>query len=176
MALFTAASFPGATVDVPQGKSWPTANAADPISLQLSDGSTVQLFDSLTSCLLCANVLRTRNQHSVSLTDDVQMHVIGGCKVLLMEQSLVNQRLQSQYAFVLANNGIRCVHRSMSLVLTLEEALSSVGWLRTTTGSALNTNADLSAGSNPPRIKVVDINWPNSLLTDANPLVLDVVP
>ena len=178
MASYTRASFPGAVIDVPVGKSGSPPGAAEPISLALSDGSTFQAFDSLSTGLKALNYLRTRGQYQVALSDDVTLLQCQS-KGLLVENTLSNQRWLSQYDVSLNGNKLVCTHRSMSLQLSIEQALASVGFLRTTSGAAWNNNADLSAGANPPRVKCFDWNFSNtstgSLLEDPDPLYLDLV-
>ena len=61
MALFTAAQLASVAYDLPEGGGTP-ANANDPVTLQLSDGSNVTVCDTLSTALKLLAYMRTNAQ------------------------------------------------------------------------------------------------------------------
>ena len=105
---------------------WP-ARPNDPVDLRMSDGTTVRVFENLVTALRCLELMRTRNQAYLAANDDVAVYAIGFTKLLVCENTLQNQRLLSSYAPTYDAGKTRFVHRSLSSVVTLQDALQSVG-------------------------------------------------
>ena len=87
-------------------------------------------------------------------------------KSLVMETSLINQRLLNLYSPVYMGGKNRWVHRNQSLVLDTGDALRSVGSFA---AGRLQTNSDLA----PWNIQVVDWAYGagGSVLEDRVPLI-----
>lgn len=178
-AIFTTDSFPGVTEAAPVGVLGSPTNAADPVSILLSDGQNVVVFASLTAALRCMEFMRQRNQYLLQASDDVAV-ISTGTKLILLEMTLTNQKLMSSFVLTYSGGKTLCVHRSMSLAQSLASALQSVGFAKLTAGEYTG-NASLSEGSNPPRIRVVDWYFraspsagnPGSVLDDGQPIVYD---
>ena len=129
MALFTASKFPLQPYDRPEGVD-PLAQPQylnDAISLQMSDGTVTTVFDTLETGLKALNYLRTHGQYSCLANDDVIVVSINGFRGLIMEQSLINQKLLHSFLTIDMGGAVRWVARTTSLVLDTGDALASVG-------------------------------------------------
>jgi hypothetical protein len=178
MALFTEASFPATDYDKPLGVAEAPAHANDPITLQLSDGTSITIFDKLTTALKLARFMRQSSQWQIAASEDVTVvSANGGLKLLLMENTLQNQKLLTSFVPVYTGDQLLFVHRSMSSVLSLTDALRSVGFC--VKGLPYLNNLDLRLGNT--YIQVVDYKYQaslsnseeGSLLNDGTPLVFD---
>ena len=177
MALFTEGLFP-LTFDLPVGVVGTPAGANDPVVLQLGDGTQVTVFDKLTTALRLLAYMRRNAQWNVQGSDDVMVVSINAVKGLVLENNLVNQKLVTSFLPTYIGHQVRFVHRSMSSVLSLTDALKSVGFCNT--GSLpFSNNLDLRLGVTG--LQLFDWNYAampastsdGSLLEDASPLRYD---
>lgn len=177
MALFTAAQFAGVSYDLPEGGGAP-ANANDPVTLQLSDGNLVTVCDTVETALKLLAAMRTNSQWQVLASDDVTIASINAVKGLVLENTITNQKLLSQYLPTYIGDQVRFVHRTSSLVVSLTAALKSVGFCHTGSLPFAN-NLDLRLGNS--HIQVFDWSYKaspatsseGSLLEDGSPLRYD---
>ena len=65
--------------------------------LQLSDGTVTQVFDTLRTGLKLLAFMRHNSQWNVYASDDVVCVSVGAAKLLLLESSLINQKLIMSY-------------------------------------------------------------------------------
>jgi hypothetical protein len=177
MAIFTEATFPG-DFDRPVGVAGDPIHGSDPISLQLSDGTSVVVFDMLTSALRLGKFMRSQKQWQIAASEDITIvSANGGIKLLLLENTLQNQKLLTSFVPVYTGDELLFVHRSMSSVLSLTDALRSVGFC--VKSLPYSNNLDLRLGNTG--IQLVDWNYQASLsdsfqgskLSDGSPLVFD---
>ncbi len=70
MALFSASMFEE-QFDRPVGVVGDPVHASDPVVLQLSDGTSITVFDKLTTALKLAAYMRKNKQWSVSASEDI---------------------------------------------------------------------------------------------------------
>ena len=68
MALFTGAQFTN-DYDRPVGVSGPPAHPGDAVTLALSDGTQITVFDTLETALRLANFMRTHKQWTVAASE-----------------------------------------------------------------------------------------------------------
>ena len=164
MALFTAAQFTG-DYDRPVGVSGPPAHPADPVTLAMSDGQVITVFDSLETALKLARYMRVHKQWTVAASEDVTVAIAsGGVKMLVCENTLQNQKLLTSFVPCYIGDELQFVHRSMSTVLDLTDALRSVSFcVKQSTPFAGNTSLRLG-GTN---LTLVDWNYQASPATDA---------
>jgi hypothetical protein len=177
MALFTDAMFAN-DFDRPVGETGSPLHAGDGINLQLSDGTSHTIFDKLTTALKLAAFMRTSKQWSVAASEDVTIvSANGGLKLLLLENTLQNQKLLTSFVACYTGDELLFQHRSMSSVVSLTDALRTVGFC--VKGLPYANNLDLRlAGTG---IQVVDWQYaasvtdaqPGSKLSDGTPLVYD---
>ncbi len=177
MALFTAAMFAN-DYDRPVGVAGEPAHASDPVVLQLSDGTSITVFDTLSTALKLAKYMRVPKQWQVSASEDVSIvSANGGLKLLCLENTLQCQKLMSSFSACYTGDELLFQHRSMSSVLSLTQAMQFVGFCMK--GLPFSNNLDLRlAGTG---IQIVDFNYQasvansqeGSLLGDGTPLVYD---
>ena len=177
MALFTEAIFTN-DFDLPVGETGSPLHAGDPITLQLSDGTSLTVFDKLTTALRLGRFMRQSKQWSVAASEDVTIvSANGGLKLLLLENTLQSQKLLTSFVACYTGDELLFQHRSMSSVVSLTDALRTVGFC--VKGLPYVNNLDLRlAGTG---IQVVDWNYaasvtealPGSKLSDGSPLVYD---
>ena len=181
MALFTASQFSSVSYDLPVGGGAP-ANASDAVTLQLSDGNLVTVCDTVETALKLLTYMRTNSQWQVLASDDVTVVSISAVKGLVMENTITNQKLiSSQYLPTYIGDQVRFVHRTSSLVVSLTDALKSVGFCHTSSLPFAN-NLDLRLGG--ANIQLFDWNYKaspatsseGSLLSDGTPLRYDFTP
>ena len=126
MALFTQFFF-GSDFDRPNGFVGDPVSPNDPISLPLSDGTVVQVFDTKRTALSLLKQMRTIGKTwNVYASEDVLCVAISYSKLLVAETNLVNQKLFSSFAPIYYGGLVRFLHRSASLVLSLTDALRAV--------------------------------------------------
>ena len=177
MSLFTASDFPGA-YDVPQGETAPL-HVNDPVTLALSDGSVVQVFDTLGTALKMMAFMRQQRMSYVWGSDDVVIYAASSTKLFVCEATFTNQKLFSQFVPVVQGGESQFVHRSLSKIMTLEDALRTVGFCAK---GVYTDNASLRADGT--HVQVVDWKFTasptqadaGSLLNDAAPLWYDFTP
>ncbi len=179
MALFTEAMFPSVDFDRPVGVEGNPTHSNDPVTLQLSDGTSIVLFDKLSTALRLGRYMRQNKQWQVAASEDVTIvSANGGINLLALENTLQNQKLLTSFVPVYTGDQLLFVHRSMSSVLSLTEALRSVGFCVKSPLPFAN-NLDLRLGGTG--IQVIDWNFQaspsdsqsGSLLADGSPLVFD---
>ena len=178
MALFTQTAL-GSDFDRPVGIIGDPVSPSDAISLPLSDGTVVQVFDQKRTALALLKQMRTVGKTwNVYASEDVLCVAVSYSKLLICETNLVNQKLFSSFAPIYYGGLLRFLHRSASLVLSLTDALRAVGYCVASPVPYMN-NTDLRvAGVN---MIVVDWNFvanpatpsQGSQLEDETPLVFD---
>jgi hypothetical protein len=177
MTIFTSSMFPNISYDLPEGGGSP-AHANDSVTLQLSDGNIVTVCDTVSTALKLLAYMRQNSQWQVLASDDVSVVSINAVKALVMENTITNQKLLTQYLPTYIVDQVRFVHRTSSLVLSLTDALKSVGFCHTG-GLPFSNNLDLRLGS--AHMQLVDWNYKaspatsseGSLLNDGVPLRYD---
>jgi len=177
MALFTEGLFP-LTFDLPVGVVGTPAGANDPVVLQLGDGTQVTVFDKLSTALRLLAYMRRNAQWNVQGNDDVMVVSVNAIKGMILENTVVNQKLITSFLPNYIGDQVRFVHRSMSTVVSLTDALKSVGFCHTSS-LPFSNNLDLRLGNTG--IQLFDWNYvalpastsDGSLLEDGSPLRYD---
>ena len=146
------------------------------MTLQLSDGTVVQVFDRASTGLKLLAFMRMNSQWNVYASDDVVCVSIGAVKLLVMETTLTSQKLITSYLPIVLGGEVRWASRTTSLVLSTTDALKSVGFCHR--GELpFSNNLDLRDA----RMQLVDWNFEGnpagssdgSLLSDPTPLRYD---
>ncbi len=173
MTLFTESQFSN-PYDVPESGSTPP-RANDAVLLQMSDGSVVPVFDKLSTGLKLLAFMCRNSQWNVYASADVCVSV-GAVKLLVMQTSLINQKLVTSYLPIYLGGGGRWASRTASLVLSTTDALKCVGFAHLGELS-FSSNLDLRGGAH---MQLVDwiyeanpANGGGSLLSDPIPLRYD---
>ena len=178
-AIFTAAQVSGISVVTPGGVIGGIPNPNDSVSLQLSDSSSVTIFDSVTTGLKILEFMRQRAQVTLQASDDIII-VSTGAKLFLCEMTLTVQRLLASFTLTYQGGKTLCVHRTLSQALSLEEAFQAVGFAKLST-VPWSSNVQLTTQTPKPHIIVFDWNYrasptegsPGSLLNNPTPLGYD---
>jgi hypothetical protein len=145
------------------------AHPSDPVSLTLSSGAVVTVFDSLTTALKTMKYMFQQNQWLLQLPKCYVVSVAHH-KLLLLEATLANQKLLQNFAAPLYEHGAtRFAGRSSYETHDLQSALQAVGSLQM---SALTDNVDLASAN----MQVVDWNYMANPSAGQGSLLVDSVP
>jgi hypothetical protein len=177
MVLFLESQFSN-EFDVPEGLGPTPAHPNDAVVLQLSDGTVTQVFDKLSTGLKLLAFMRRNSQWNVYASDDVVCVSVGAAKLLVLESSLINQKLITSYLPLVLGGEVRWASRTASIVLSTTDALKSVGFCHM--GELpFSSNYDLRIGGTNMQL----IDWmyeanagsssAGSLLSDPTPLRYD---
>jgi len=152
MSLFSTGDFPAA-FDIPQGQT-SIPNAAHGVLLTLQDSSVVSVFSSVEVAMQCLKAMKERGQWFRQGSEDIVI-VSNGSKLLVLEASLVNQKMLQQFSCVDLSGRTLFQHRSCSQIVTLTAALQQSGYCMK---AALRFagNWDLRSAPNPPAIQLAD--------------------
>jgi hypothetical protein len=165
MALFTGAQFTNG-YDRPVGVAGQPAHPGDAVGLALSDGTQITIFDTLETALRLANFMRTHKQWTVAASEDITIALANvGIKMLVCENTLQNQKLLTSFVPVYLGDELQFVQRSMSCVVSLTEALRSVGFC---VKSSTPFGGNLSLRLGGTNLQLVDWNFQASPATDAD--------
>ena len=83
---------------------------------------------------------------------------VDGAKLLIIETSFMNQKLIDSFTFTYTRGKVRCIHRTLATVMSVTDALVSVGY-QNNSASAFMNNYDLQDGlvdASRPRIQIFD--------------------
>jgi hypothetical protein len=152
MSLFSGSDFPP-EFDVPQGQS-EIPNPTHGVLLTLQDGGVVSVFSTTEVALRCLRAMKTRGQWFLQASEDVVV-VSNGSKLLLLEASLVNQKMLQQFACISLSGRMLFQHRNCSQIVTLTAALQQSGYCMKAP-LPFAGNLDLRSAPNPPAIQLVD--------------------
>lgn len=157
--IFTSDSFSSYSVETPTSGQV-VGNPSDPVNIVKSDGTTETVFADVLTALRCLNFMVSRNQYYLQANDDIIIVNISGTKLLILETTFLNQKLLNSFNISYVRGEVVCVHRNMSNIMSLSDALKSVGLK--SNGVTLLNNYDLETNvsqSERSHIKVVDINY-----------------
>ena len=179
MALLSASDFTGYSDSYAIPASSTDVIFSGSVDLILSTGITQQVFDSLSSALKCIHYMEANKLYSLSPNEDVTVLNLRS-KLLILENTYINQKMMNSYVFTYHGAGVRGIHRSMSDTVTLTDALSSVGFRCVGLPWSTDSNPKMEtdrADKDRPRIQVVDWVYksptlPHSNLLDSSPLVI----
>ena len=172
MTIFTSSDFTGYTPSQPSGA--PSLTDTGSITLIKSDATTETVFDSLTTALKCLNFMNSKNMYYLMAGDDI---TIVNCqtKLLILENTFTNQKMINSYVFSYHGKKIKGIHRNLSNMVNLTDALISVGFK--TNNVVFQNNNDLETNrpdAERPRVKVLDwyyFTTTGSLLEDTTQIV-----
>ena len=149
------------------------------VDIILSTGITQKVFDSLATALKCIHYMEVNNLYSLSPNEDVTILNLRS-KLLILENTYINQKMMNSYVFTYHGAGVRAIHRSMSDTVTLPEALASVGFRCIGLPWDVASNQKMETDrvdKDRPRIQVVDWVYksptlPHTNLVDSTPIVI----
>jgi hypothetical protein len=155
------------------------------VDMYLSDNTIKNVFSTLASALGLLQYMKNNNLYSITPSDDLTFINVSDVKLLILENTFLNQKLMNQYTFVYSGKNVVCIGRNSSKRLSLTDALSSVGFYRGT--HTFNNNYDLQTAitnnAERPYIQLVDYHYisnpinsnQGSLLNDPIQIVYDPV-
>ena len=182
MALFSASDFTGytSTFAVPSGITDVLFSGS--VDLILSTGITQQVFDTLSTALKCIHYMEASKLYSLSPNEDVTILNLRS-KLLILENTYINQKMMNSYVFTYHGSQVQAIHRSMADMVSLSEALASVGFRCIGLPWSTDINPKLQenrADKDRPRIQVIDHVYksptlPHTNLVDPSPIVISGV-
>ena len=167
MTIFTQSSFSPSSA-LPISGQVGTVQVVGSINLIKSDGTTETVFDSVQTALNCLAFMSARNQYYLLASDDIMVINVSNVKLLILETTFLNQKLLNSFTMSYVQGEVVGIHRNLSTILNLTDALVSVGYKRST-AIILANNWDLQeALPNPerPHIQLVDVNY-RSVVTNS---------
>ena len=182
MALFQASDFTGFSDSyaVPAGSSGVIFIGS--VDLILPTGIIQQVFGTLSTALKCIRFMEQQKLYSLSPGEDVTIMNLRS-KLSVLENTYINQKTVSSYVFTYHyGNQVQTILRSMADIVSLSEALASVGFrcigLLWITDASPKMETD-RADKDRPRIQVVDyvyksLTLPHTNLQDSSPIVSGV--
>ena len=177
MALLGASDFTGFSDSyaVPSGVSDPIFSGS--VDLNLSTGITQQVFGTSSTALKCILYMDTNKLYSLSPNEDITIINLRS-KLLILENTFINQKMMNSYVFTYHGNQVQAIHRSMADMVSLPEALASVGfrciglpWNSDSNPKIETDRADKSR----PRIQVIDYLHKHPPILHANYKILHLL-
>ena len=77
--------------------------------------------------LKCMHYMETNALHFRSPNEHIIIIMILRSKLLVLDNACINQTMMNSYVFTYHGSEVRAIHRSMSEIVSLPEALSSCG-------------------------------------------------
>ena len=126
--------------------------------------------------------METNKLYSLSPNGDITIITLRS-KLLISESTYINQKMMNSYVFTYHGNQVQAIHRSMADMVSLSEALASVGFrcIGLPWGTAVNAKMENDrADKDRPRIQVGDYVYksntlPHTNLIDPSPFVISGV-
>ena len=114
--------------------------------------------------------MEASNLYSLGPNEDVTILNLRS-KLLILENTYINQKMMNSYVFTYHGASVRAIHRSMSDIVTLTDALSSVGFRCVGLPWGVDVNPKMEtdrADKDRPRIQVIDYLYKNLNLNRTN--------
>ena len=178
MALPSASDFTGHSDSyaIPANSSHVTFSGS--VDLILSTGITQQVFDPLSTGLKCTHYMEVNKLYSPSPNEGITIINLRS-KLLILENTYTNQKMMNSYVFTYHGNQVQAIHRSMADMVSLPEALASVGFRCASLPWDTEANPKMEtyrSDKDRPRIQVTDYVYnsptlPHTNLVDSSPIV-----
>ena len=182
MALYQASDLTGFSDSyaVPAGSSDVIFTGS--VDLILPTGIIQQVFDTLSTALNCIHFMEQQQLYSLSPNEDVTITNLRS-KLLISENNYINQKMMNSYVCTYHGHQVQAIHRSMADMVSLSEALASVGFRCIGLPWGTDTNPKMEtdrADKDRPRIQVVGYVYnsptlPHTNLQDSPPIVISGV-
>ena len=158
MALLSASDFNGYndSYAVPAGSS--DVMFSGSVDIILSTGITQQVFGTVSTALKCIHYMESNKFYSLSPDEDITILSLRS-KLIILENICINQKMMNSYVFTYHGNQVQAIHKSMADMVSLPEALASVGFRCIALPRSTAVNAKLEndrADKGRPRIQMVD--------------------
>ena len=182
MALYQASDFTGFSESyaIPSGS--PDVVSTGSVDLILPTGITQQVFGTLSTALKCIHLMEQQKAYSLSPDEDVTIINLRS-KLWVLENTYSNQKTMNSDVFTYHGKEVRAIHRSMADMVSLCDALSSVGFrcIGLPWNSACSVKAETDrADKDRPRIQVIyyvykSLILPRTNLEDGSPIVTSYI-
>ena len=159
MPIFEASDFTTNPIETPSSTEVKGSGGA--VTIILSTGITETVFDSLDTALRCLAFMNSRGQYYLQASDDIMIVNVSSVKLLVLETTMLNQKLLNSYNFIYSRKNVMAVHRNLATINNLTEALISVGYKKSTL-TPFQNNYDLETNlpaAERPGIKIVDYHY-----------------
>lgn len=158
-------------VDAGELQSTPP-HASDPVTLTLSSGTVVTVADSLTTLLKVLRQMQLSGQWLLHLSSSVMMVSIAGVKALLLERTIINEKLIQHFGAPLyisaaGSASVKFASRSSYETKDISNALAAMGKLMT--GDPPLDNASLAS----LQIQVADWHYQAGAATGQGSTLID---
>ena len=152
------------------------------VDLILPTGTTQQVFDRRPTAMKCTNFMEHSKLYNVPPNEDITKIDLKS-KLLVLKITSTNQKTVNSYVFTYHGKKTRAIHRSVADMVSLSDALDSVGFrcIGLPWGTDANPKMETDrADKNRPRIQVVDYVYknptlPHSNIQDVSPIVISGV-
>ena len=114
--------------------------------------------------------MEANNLYSLSPNEDITIIDLRS-KLLILENTYINQTMMNSYVFTYHGAGVRAMHRSMADTVPLPEALASVGFRCIGLPWSTDVNPKMEtdrADKDRPRIQVLDYVYKSPTLNHTN--------
>ena len=182
MAPLSASDFTGYSDSyaVPNGSSDVIFSGS--VGLILPTGITQQVFGTLSTALKCTHYMEVNKLYSLSPNDDITIINLRS-KLPILENTSTNQEMMNSYVFTYHGNQVQAIHGSMADMVSLPEALASVGFRCISLPWDTEVNPKIEtyrSDKDRPRIQVIDYVYksptlPHTNLVDSSPIVISGV-
>ena len=127
--------------------------------------------------------METSRLYSLSPNEDITIINLRS-KLMILENAYINQKMMNSYVFTYHGNQVQAIHRPAADMVTLSDALSSVGFRCIGLPWGFDSNPKMEANradKDRPRIQIVDhVNksptLPHTHLLDPSLIVISAVP
>ena len=182
MALLSASGFTGYSDSYAIPAKSSDVIFSGSVDLILPIGITQQVFDTLSTGFKCFHYMEANKLYSLSPNEDITIITLRS-KLLILENTYINQKMMNSYVLTYLGNQVQAIHRSMADMVSLSEALASVGFrcIGLPWSSAVNAKMENDrADKDRPRIQVIDYVYksptlPHTNLVDSSPIVISGV-
>ena len=143
---------------LPVGVTTPT-NPTHIVSFELSSGELITV-GSVSELMRLVHAMRAEGLYSIMPTEDLFIVLAGAAKLIICESSFQNQKLLNSAAPAYTQGRLEFIMRSCAQVMSLDDALSSVGHYRTASAPyAPNYDLQQPVGPYRPHVTVVDYKY-----------------
>ena len=126
--------------------------------------------------------MESNKLYSLSPNEDITIIILRS-KLIILENTHINQKMMNSYVFTYHGNQVQAIHRSMADMVSLPEALASVGFRCIVLPWSTDVNPKMETDrvdKNRPRIQIVDYVYksptlPHTNLVDSSHIVISGV-
>ena len=123
--------------------------------------------------------MESNKLYSLSPNEDITIIILRS-KLIILENIHINQKMMNSYVFTYHGNQVQAIHRSMADMVSLPEALASVGFRCIVLPWSTDVNPKMETDrvdKDMPRIQIVDYVYksptlPHTNLVDSRPIVI----